>query len=110
MTEKAAVSKASIYYLSVTALFIALTYVFEDSKAALNEELVWLFHQEIPPEAAFTYFVPDSKKAGGEYITITGRISKYDEFSQSITLENGKVLFIEDISKIECDAFDELMW
>ena len=28
MTEKAAVSKASIYYLSVTALFIALTYVF----------------------------------------------------------------------------------
>ena len=28
MTEKAAVSKASIYFLSVTALFIALTYVF----------------------------------------------------------------------------------
>ena len=28
MTEKAALSKASIYYLSVTALFIALTYVF----------------------------------------------------------------------------------
>ena len=28
MAEKAAVSKASIYFLSVTALFIALTYVF----------------------------------------------------------------------------------
>ena len=28
MTEKVAVSKASIYFLSVTALFIALTYVF----------------------------------------------------------------------------------
>ena len=82
----------------------------EDSKAALNEKLIWLFHQEIPPEAAFTYFVPDSKKAGGEYITVTGKISKYDEFSQSITLEGGKVLFIEDINKIECDAFDELMW
>ena len=82
----------------------------EDSKAALNEKLVWLFHQEIPPEAAFTYFVPDSKKAGGEYITVTGKISKYDEFSQSITLDSDKVIFIEDINKIECNAFDEFVW
>lgn len=27
-----------------------------------------------------------------------------------LAVEGGKVLFIEDINKIECDAFDELMW
>lgn len=82
----------------------------EDSKSALNDKLVWLFHQDDPPEATFTIFVPDSKKAGGEYVPVTGTIERYDEFSQSITLEGGRVLFIEDISKIDCDAFDEMMW
>ena len=82
----------------------------EDSKAALNEKLVWLFHQDNPPEATFTVLVPDSKKIGGEYVPVTGKIAKYDEFSQSITLESGRVLFIEDISKIESDTFDELIW
>ena len=82
----------------------------EDSKAALNEKLVWLFHQDNPPEATFTIFIPDCKKTGGEYVPVTGTIAKYDEFSQSITLTSGKVLFIEDISKIESDAFDDLMW
>ena len=82
----------------------------EDSKAVLNEKLVWMCHQDSSPEATFTIFVPDSKKSGGEYVPVTGRISKYDDFSQSITLESGEVIFIEDISKIECDAFDKLMW
>ena len=53
---------------------------------------------------------PDVTLAGGEYVPVTGKIAKYDEFSQSITLENGRVLFIEDMSKIESDAFDELIW
>ena len=80
----------------------------EDEKAELNEKLVWLFHQESPPEVDITYFIPDSQKSGGEYVTVTGRISRYDELSQSITLEGETVIFIEDINKIECDTFDSL--
>ena len=31
----------------------------------LNDKLVFLFHRSDTPEAAFTYFVRDAKKAGG---------------------------------------------
>lgn len=75
----------------------------EDSKVALNEKLVWLFHQDNPPKATFTVFVPDNKKSGGKYVTVIGTIAKYDEFSQSITLACGRVLHIEYISEIDCE-------
>lgn len=82
----------------------------EDVKAALNEKLVWLLRQDTPPEADFAYFVPDGKKAGGAYVTVSGRIIKYDALSGSITLDGGKVLPIRDISRIEGDAFMERFW
>ena len=78
----------------------------EDGKAELNDKLMWLFSQENPPEAAFTVYDPDGKKRGGRYITITGRVSRYDGYGQSITLENGEVVFADAITKIECDGFE----
>lgn len=81
----------------------------EDGKTELNEKLVWLLQQESAPEADFTYFVPDGRKSGGEYVTVTGRISKYDAFSQSLTLQGGKVLRIEELTAIACAEFDRLM-
>lgn len=75
----------------------------------LNRKLMWLFRQDDPPEASFTYFVPDSKKHGGAYKTATGRLLKYNQFSSSITLSSGEQLFIDDIRGIESDAFHEEM-
>ena len=72
----------------------------------LNEKIVFLFQQRDTPEAAFTYFVRDTKKAGGKYVTVTGKVVSYDEYEQSIMFENGEVIFIEDISQIECAAFN----
>lgn len=80
----------------------------ENSIEELNDKLVFLFQQSDPLEASFTYFVRDSKKAGGKYVTVSGKAVRYDEYEQSITLENGDVIFIEDISEIECSAFNAL--
>ena len=78
----------------------------ENSIEELNDKLVFLFQQSDTPEAAFTYFVRDAKKAGGKYVTVIGKVVHYDEYEQSIMLENGEVIFIEDISQIECAAFN----
>lgn len=79
-----------------------------DKIEEMNARLVFLFRQAEPPEAVFTVFVPDGKKAGGKYITVTGKVARYDAYEQSITLENGDVIFIENITQIDCSAFDAM--
>ena len=74
----------------------------------INDTLVFLLRQEEAPEASFTCFVPDAKKAGGRYVTVTGRVSRYDAYENSITLESGDVIFVEDITQIECRAYSAM--
>ena len=85
----------------------ARTELDESSIEELNRKLVWLLRQDDPPEASFTFFVPDIKKAGGAYETVTGKLLRYDQFSRSITLDSEETLFIDDILAIESDAFCE---
>ena len=85
----------------------ARTELDESSMEELDRKLVWLLRQDEPPEAEFTYFVPDSKKAGGAYATAAGRLLRYDPLSRSVTLSGGETLFIDDIRAIESDAFGD---
>ena len=88
----------------------ARTELDESGLEALDRKLVWLLRQADPPEASFTFFVPDGKKAGGAYETAAGRPVRYDPFSRSVTLDSGETLFIDDVREIECDAFPETAW
>ena len=88
----------------------ARTELDESGLEALDRKLVWLLRQADPPEASFTFFVPDGKKAGGAYETAAGRPVRYDPFSRSVTLDSGETLFIDDVREIECDAFPEAAW
>ena len=85
----------------------ACTELDESRIEALNRTLIWLLRQADPPEASFTFFVPDGKKAGGAYETVSGRLLRYDPLSRSVTLSSGETLFIDDIREIACDAFPE---
>ena len=85
----------------------ACTELDESRVEALNRTLVWLLRQADPPEASFTFFIPDGKKAGGAYETVSGRLLRYDPLSRSVTLSSGETLFIDDIREIACDAFPE---
>lgn len=82
----------------------------ENSKELLDRKLVRLLSRLPSPAAAFTWFVPDSRKAGGEYVTATGRIVKYDEFGGTITLDDGKIISIESISRIDSSVFSDMTW
>ncbi len=53
------------------------------------------------PAVTITFFRPDSRKQGGEYLSVTGRIAKIRDFEQNILMEDGKVIGFEDILEIE---------
>ena len=52
------------------------------------------------PEVTLTYFVPDLKKDGGSYETVTGRVVKIDKYKQAIVLENKNEVPISEIVSI----------
>ena len=53
------------------------------------------------PEAVICYFVPDERKQGGAYLTVSGGIKKIDETEHSVTLTDGRTIRVEDIYSIE---------
>ena len=51
-------------------------------------------------EVIITYFKPDEKKAGGEYLDIGGRVRKIDDYGRTLTLTSGALIPLDDISEI----------
>lgn len=82
----------------------------ESAKAALDEKLRLLAEViEDRPEAAITYFLPDRKKAGGEYVTTTGQVKKVDAVAQELVMANGRIIPIADIIEVESRLFQTLL-
>jgi len=68
----------------------AETELCEDDHALLNQQMsVLLERLEERPQVTFSYFVPDERKSGGRYISVTGIVRSYDEYDKSLTLEDG---------------------
>ena len=73
----------------------------EEQKTILNNKLQKIKKNILQkPEITFTYFVPDSRKQGGKYITCTGKVRKIDEYNQKIILEDRTQIPILDIIEI----------
>ena len=58
------------------------------------------------PIVTITYFVPDIKKSGGKYVTVTGNVKKVDEFKQVIILDKNKEIPISEVIEILVDNKD----
>ncbi len=48
-----------------------------------------------------TYFVPDERKTGGRFVTVSGCVKKTNEIDGTITLDNNTVIGIETITDIK---------
>ena len=57
------------------------------------------------PEVEITYFKPDERKAGGEYVTATGAVIKVDDFERLITMQDGTKIPMDDILSIDGELF-----
>lgn len=82
----------------------------------LNEELKIILDKKIKiiqerintkPEITITYFLPDSKKSGGEYVTVIGKVIKINLYKQLIVLEDKTEIPIEDVSEIADYGLEE---
>ncbi len=65
-------------------------------------------HIKEKPEISFTYFVHDSHKKGGEYVTIKGRVSKINLIEKKIELMNGTKINIGVIVDMQGKIFEDL--
>ena len=65
--------------------------------------------QQEQPELSLLYYVPDARKAGGAYVTVSGRIKKITDFPRCIYLTDGSRIPIEDIVAVESPYLRENM-
>lgn len=81
----------------------------EDVQASLSHRLQ-LIAERINeyPDIAITYFQPDTKKQGGAYRVVTGKVKKMDGFERVIVMVDGQKVPIDDILSIEGTIFEDL--
>ena len=74
----------------------------EYERQALNEKLQFISeHLNEHPKVSITCFVPDARKDGGEYVTLTGKVKKIDDYEHRIVLMDGSRILMEDVIRIK---------
>lgn len=81
----------------------------EDCRDVLDRKKSYLMrHVSEHPALAITYFLPDQRKKGGSYETVTGSLKRFDEDKRLIILMNGVKIPIDRILNIESAVFRDL--
>lgn len=84
-----------------------------DEKIELDEDMVNDINAKLQyikdnidecPEITVEYFVPDEKKSGGAYVTVTDEVRIIDEYERSLVFVSGKRIFIDNIYRIILQA------
>ena len=83
-----------------------------NKKIEINEELkeildlkIQLIQEKIKeqPDVTITYFIPDDKKQGGKYKTVTNSVKKIDTYKNEIILIDGTTIAIDEIIDISSE-------
>lgn len=86
----------------------------DDDKAVLDQkQRILLEHIKEHPEISVTWFRPDEKKDGGQYITTTGRLKRIDEFNQVLLLAGDikiPLIYVVDLSSETLPNMDQMEW
>ena len=85
-----------------------------NKKIEINEELkeildlkIQLIQEKIKeqPDVTITYFIPDDKKQGGKYKTVTNSVKKIDTYKNEIILIDGTTIAIDEIIDISSEIY-----
>ena len=77
----------------------------DDKKEEINNNLsVLLSNNNLI--AKIIYFLKDKYKSGGKYISISGKIMKYDDIKRLIILENKQKISIDNIVDLSIENLD----
>lgn len=74
----------------------------EDRVNDINSKLQYIKdHISENPEISVEYFIPDEKKSGGAYVTVSGLVRIIDEYERSVVFSDGRRIAIDDMYEIE---------
>lgn len=81
----------------------------EDKQQELDLKLN-LLSQVLPsrPEVTITYFVPDTRKVGGAYVTAGGTLKRIDSRKRILLLEDDTAIPADDVLELESPIFTSL--
>ena len=73
-----------------------------DKITDLNQKIAFLIeHADERPEITIEYFIPDEKKSGGKYVTLSGNFRRIDEYNHNMVFTSGEEIPLNDIFDIE---------
>ena len=73
----------------------------DDELAALDRQMAIIVNNiDSQPEVTITYFVPDERKDGGSYQTLTAQVVKVDETERRLYLSEGTAIYMRDIIRL----------
>lgn len=79
----------------------------ENGREELDRALAVLReHIAEKPAVKITYFQPDHRKSGGQYVTETKQVEKIDEYTRTIRMTDGSVILIPDVILLETESPD----
>ena len=78
------------------------------AKADLNDKLnIAMSKAENKSVLSITYFLPDKRKNGGEYVTVKGVILRIDTLEKRIFFTDNSSIPIDDIYEIDGDIYSD---
>ena len=78
----------------------------EDRREQLDRRYqILLVSAERHPQVEVTYFLPDTRKDGGAYRTVRGRLLRIDEVERIMHLENGQRIPLDAICNLDSELF-----
>lgn len=74
----------------------------ESRKEIINEKLIFIAESDDDaPEVTIIFFVPDGRKFGGEYVSVTGKVKKIDAYKRDVVFSDGRIVPIDNIYDIQ---------
>ncbi len=69
----------------------------EEAKAILDRKQALLSQTEGEPRVTVTYFVPDTQKEGGAYVTHKGCLRRIDPYERILLFTDGRRVSLDDV-------------
>ena len=85
-----------------------------EEKLELSEDMIDMINARLAvigqhineePSVSVTYFLPDKKKPGGQYVTVSGNVKRLDGIKCAIIMADGKTIPMEDVRYLDGDLF-----
>ena len=82
----------------------------EDERIVLDmKQQILLDNIRECPDVSITYFIPDERKAGGSYVTVTGNVKKIDDYQRLLILTDRAQIPLDEIVDIESELFNNIV-